>query len=113
MNVDEFVQAKVLPELRPVVEEIHHLMKKCAPQAQEIISYGIPCYKLHKIFAVISPTKKDITLSFTHGTEFVDPHGLLRGKGKVSRHVKIKSVEKLNRDALRDYIRQALLIDAK
>ena len=113
MSVDDFVQAKVLPELQPVVAMIRALMKECAPDAQESISYGIPAYKGRRIFAVISPTKKDITLSFSRGTQFEDKYGLLKGVGKVSRHVKIKNLASANMDALRYYIRQALEFDAK
>ena len=113
MSVDDFVQAKVLPELQPVVAMIRALMKECAPDAQESISYGIPAYKARRIFAVISPTKKDITLSFSRGTQFEDKYGLLKGVGKVSRHVKIKNLASANMDALRYYIKQALDFDAK
>lgn len=41
-TVDEFVQHKVLPEFRPVVAMLRELMRECAPDASEIMSYGIP-----------------------------------------------------------------------
>jgi hypothetical protein len=113
ITVDDFVKTNVLPELQPVVTMIRELMKECAPHAQEVISYGIPCYKVNRILAVISPTKKDITFSFSRGTQFEDPYGLLRGVGKSSRHVKIKSLASANIEALRSYIKQALELDAK
>jgi hypothetical protein len=113
MNVDEFVKTGVLPELQPVVAMVRELMHEMAPDATEAIRYGIPSYKGRKIFAVISPTKKDITLSFSHGGEFEDKFDMLRGQGKVSKHVKIKNLQSVNKDALRYYIRQALEIDAK
>jgi hypothetical protein len=113
ITVDDFVKTAVLPELQPIVGMVRELMKECAPQAQEMISYGIPCYKVNRILAVISPTKKDITFSFSRGTQFADPYGLLRGVGKSSRHVKIKSLASANKDALRYYIQQALEFDSK
>jgi hypothetical protein len=57
---------------------------------------------------VINPTKKAITFAFTGGATFSDKHGLLQGVGKVSKHVKIRSVAEINPAALRDYIRQAV-----
>jgi len=111
MTVDEFVKNRVKPELRPVVERLRALMRETAPQAREMISYGIPMFKAHKHIVVISPTKEDITFSFTHGTEFEDKYGLLRGEGKVSRHIKIKSLDSISKAALRYYIRQALKRD--
>jgi len=108
MSVEDFLRAKVLPEFQPAVAMIRELMRECAPDAQEIISYGLPVYKVKKILAVISPNKEGITFSFTHGKEFEDKYGLLRGVGKVSRHVKIKEPANANMEALRYYIKQAL-----
>jgi hypothetical protein len=113
LTVDEFVKTRVLPEFQPIVAMIRELMKECAPKATEIISYGIPVYKIKKIFAVISPNKEGITFSFTHGTEIEDRYNLLRGVGKVSRHVKIKDLANVNKEALCYYIKQALEIEAK
>jgi uncharacterized protein YdhG (YjbR/CyaY superfamily) len=113
MTVDEFVKKRVLPEFHPVVAVIRELMKDYAPNAEEIISYGIPAYKAKRILAVISPTKKDITLSFSRGAEFEDKYDLLRGVGKVSKYVKMKNLADVNKDALRYYIQQALEFDAR
>ena len=111
-TVDDFVLTRVLPEFRPIVAMIRELMKECAPNAKEVISYGIPGYKAKRILAVISPTKKDITFAFSRGAEFEDKYGLLRGAGKVSKHVKIKDLQAINNEALRYYIEQALELDA-
>ena len=113
MTVDDFVKTKVLPEFQPIVAIIRELMKECAPEAKEIISYGIPAYKGNRILAVISPTKKDITFAFSHGAEFEDRYGLLQGVGKVSKHVKMKKLADVNIEALRYYIQQALEFDAR
>jgi uncharacterized protein YdhG (YjbR/CyaY superfamily) len=44
-----------------IVMALRTLMKECAPDAKEVISYGIPAYKGKRMLAVISPTKKGIT----------------------------------------------------
>ena len=113
ITVDDFVETKVLPEFQPIVAMIRELMKECAPNAKEVISYGIPAYKAKRILVVISPTKKDITFAFSHGAEFEDKYDLLQGVGKVSKHVKIKNLADANKEALRYYIKQALEFDAK
>ena len=73
---------------------------------------GYPLIRAGNIIAVISPTKNDITFIFYRGVEFEDRYRLLQRKGKVSKHVKIRTVQDIDRDALRYYIRQALDFDA-
>ncbi len=113
MTVDEFMKTGVLPEFQPIVAMLRELMREMAPDAKEEIRYGIPAYKGRRILAVISPTRKDITFAFSRGAEFEDRYGLLQGKGKVSKHVKIKDLQRINKDALRYYIKQALEFDVK
>ena len=113
MTVDEFVETKVLPEYRDIVSMLRELMREMAPDAKEMISYGIPAYKRKRIIAVISPTKKGITFAFSRGAEFEDKYGLLEGVGKVSKNVRIKSVDAVNKEALRYYIKQALKLDSE
>ena len=113
ITVDEFVQTRVLPQHRDVVALLRSLMRETAPDAQEVISYGIPAWKGKRVLAVISPTRKDITFAFSRGADFEDQYGLLKGVGKVSKHIKIKTVKDISEDALRYYIKQALKLDAQ
>ena len=112
-SVDEFVKTRVLPEYRGIVAMLRALMRETAPNAREVIAYGIPAYRGRRVLAVISPTKKDITFAFSRGAEFEDKYGLLQGVGKVSRHVKIKDLKGVSKAALLYYIRQALELDSR
>lgn len=89
------------------------LMKESAPDAKEGISYGISAYKGRRILAVISPTKKGITLAFSRGAEFEDKYGLLEGVGKASKNVRIRHLIEVNQAALCYYIQQALELDTE
>jgi|SRR5665213_2418410 len=112
MTVDEFVEAKVAPEFRPIVAVIRSLMKECAPDAEEVISYGMPVYKGKTLFAWINPPKKDVTFTFTRGVQMEDRYGLLRGTAKGgARHVKMKDLGDVNKPALNYYITQAVELD--
>ncbi len=113
MTVDEFVKSKVLPEYRDIVELIRQYMREMVPDAQELMIYGIPAYKRNKILALISPTKKDITLAFSHGAEFEDRYALLKGVGKVSKNLKFKKVDDVKKEVLEYYIDQAIRLDKK
>lgn len=111
MTVDEFVELKVLPEHRPIVAAIRKLMKECAPQAEEVISYGMPVYRFDKPMAWISAGKTGIGLGFRQGKSFEDRYGLLRGAAKHAKNVKMASLADVNRPALKYYIKQAVDLD--
>ena len=113
MTVDEFVKRKVQPEYQSVVAAIRSLMKSSAPDANEVMSYGLPMYIQKKTLAWISPSKTGITFGFTYGSEFEDRYGLLRGVGKHAKHVRMKKLSEVNKPALRYYIKQALRLDKR
>jgi hypothetical protein len=112
MTVDEFVEAEVAPEFRPIVAALRSLIKECAPSAEEVVSYGMPVYKGKTLFAWINPPKKDVKLSFTRGVRLEDKYNLLRGTAKGgARHVMMKKLVDVNRPALKYYIKQAVKLD--
>jgi uncharacterized protein YdhG (YjbR/CyaY superfamily) len=92
-TIEEFLKQRVLPEHKPIVALLRTMMLEYAPGAREEISYGILMWKQRRGLAVVSPTKKDITFAFSRGAKFEDKFGLLQGVGKVSKHVKIKTLE--------------------
>jgi hypothetical protein len=110
-DVDEFIKTKVLPEYRDIALRVRDLMRECAPSAWEGISYGIPVWKGMRALAVMNPTKKGITFAFSQGAKFEDKYGLLEGEGKISKNVRMKSLDELNEETLRYYITQALKLD--
>ncbi len=107
-TVDEFVKTSVLPEHQEIVAMLRSLMRESAPNAKEMLSYNMPVYKGNGFLAWILPSEKHIIFSFKSGVKFEDKYHLLKGVGKHARHVKIKDVKDLNKEALRYYIKQAL-----
>lgn len=112
-TVDEFVEANVQPEHRDIVALLRALMREYAPAVKELFTYSLPMYKKNELMIFISPNKKDVKFSFIHGVHFDDKYGLLKGKAKWSRYIAIKDVQKVNMEALRYYIQQAITFDAK
>ncbi len=87
----------VLPETVEVIWE-----------QQKIAGLGTGPKKMTEHFAWIQPCKAHVNLGFNYGAELQDPDGLLEGTGKLFRHVKIKSVDDINRPALRKLLEQAV-----
>jgi uncharacterized protein YdhG (YjbR/CyaY superfamily) len=45
-SVDDYIDAQA-PALRPVLERVRRVLLKALPDAEEVISYQIPAYRLH------------------------------------------------------------------
>jgi hypothetical protein len=111
--IDDFIKRRVQPEHYKVMAYLRKLMREVAPGVKEEFTYGVLAWRGVLIIAVISPTKKDITLAFSKGAEFEDKYDLLQGVGKVSKHVKIRDLKEVDEAALKYYIKQALKHDKK
>jgi hypothetical protein len=110
-DFDKAVQAKVPPKYQPMLTTLRELMREGAPESTEVVLYGSPAWKGQKVLAIISVSKTHLTFAFERGVDFDDPHGLLEGAGKRSRHIKLKTPEDLDPDVLRGYIAQAVALD--
>jgi hypothetical protein len=70
------------------------------------------CYgqKYADLICVIIPSKKGLKLGFNRGVEIDDPENLLKGSGKISRYVQIKSSEQIASVSLKKLLASALKI---
>lgn len=74
---------------------------------QCIAGYGVGPRKMSEQYCYISVHKKHVNLGFYYGADLPDPESLLRGQGKLMRHVKITSLQQLQNPALGQLIMQA------
>lgn len=58
-SVDEYI-INFPVDVRPTLEVLRSTIKSCAPQAEEVISYGMPAFKLHNILVWFAAYKKHI-----------------------------------------------------
>jgi hypothetical protein len=116
-QVQRFIEDRVAPQYRPVVQAFRRLVKEVAPEVSERMRggteayYGVPVYRLKRDIIAISPTRKGVNFAFSKGARFDDPRGLLKGAGKMNRNAFVKSMEDFDEEALSDYVRQAVEID--
>lgn len=52
-------------------------------------------------------SKNHVSVEFSNGAEFDDPHGVLEGKGKARRHVKLLQPADLDAKTVADFLEQA------
>lgn len=99
----------VADDQRPILYELRKLIVSCMPDAIEEIRWNRPCYSTPTgMFSYLHSTKHHATIGFYKGASLKDPKNLLEGTGKDMRHVKVKSINTIDRTALSELIKQAV-----
>jgi hypothetical protein len=106
-DVAEPMRAIVL-RLRDLVIEIDSDTTEQPRPGDNALSYGVGPQKMKQGYAYIAPQKSYVNLGFYQGASLPDPHGLLEGTGKGLRHVKIRSLEEVERAGVRELIAAAV-----
>jgi len=74
-TIDEYIENQSIA-IRPFMEKLRQLVNKNAPDAQEVISYGMPAYKLHGMLLYFA--------AFTnHYSLFAFPNAIIAFKDKL------------------------------
>lgn len=91
------------------IREIRKVFNKIGPELREGIMYGGLVFFVGKeLVSGIFPYKNHISIEFGNGVNFSDPDGLLEGKGKMRRHLKILDRNDIVAKKIDYYIGQAV-----
>ena len=66
--------------------------------------------KLGNSFCMIPIYTNHLNLGFNKGTLLSDPKQLLKGTGKLIRHIPISSAKEFNNDSVKDLIKEAIVL---
>jgi hypothetical protein len=109
------ITSKSSKEMHSVAQQLRSLVYEVFPQAvevpwekQRIIGYGVGEKKMSEHFCYIAPQKAHVNLGFYYGAKLKDPNNLLEGTGKLLRHIKVRSLEEIQKPELRELVIQAL-----
>ena len=76
-------------------------IRKCGPEVRELLHDGCPTACVGTAaFAYVNVYSRHTSVGFFRGAQLPDPCGMLEGKGKYLRHVKLKSDADLDGAAL-------------
>jgi hypothetical protein len=94
------------PNLRAVLVALRKLAEEAAPDATASIKWGMPFYSIGpSMMCALAGFKSHVNLILSGPPEtFADPGGLLEGDGKTGRHLKLRTVEELPREATRAWL---------
>jgi hypothetical protein len=101
--------AKQPAQLRPILETLRDLADEAAPEAEKSLKWGMPVYTIGGVMTFALGGHKShvkLVLAGPPGL-FADPSGLLAGEGKTGRHLKVRTLDELPRDAVRGWLRAA------
>lgn len=100
-------------ELRSIAQEWFLRMRQCGDDVRELIHDGGPVACVQDApFGYVNAFTSHVNVGFFYGAALENPVGLLEGKGKRMRHVKLKPGRELNAAALRALI-DAAYVDIK
>ncbi len=106
LTVDGYVAALPAPQ-NQTVAALRKLIRSAAPQLEETIKWGCPCYVGAANVCSIMAFKSHVNVAFFQGAKLADKASLLEGTGKGMRHVTVRSLKDLPTKKLAALVKQA------
>ena len=100
-------------EHREIAQAIRELVLETDPELTESIKWGNPCYekKSGRVVYIASMVDRYVTLGLWNGANLTDPKGLIEGTGAKMRHVKVRSLEEIDREQFAAWIRETVKLN--
>ena len=95
------------PALSEIANSVRTRILQLFDTVDEEVKYGGILFAAPEPFCGIFVYKQHVSVEFSHGAKIADPHGLLEGKGKGRRHLKLHTLEDVENKYLMDYLRLA------
>ncbi|RIV26972.1 DUF1801 domain-containing protein [Fibrisoma montanum] len=101
------------PEVRDVALKIRELVRNVLPDAHESVQPGYRTItygtgpRMSDEICYIAPLSSSVNLGFQYGTQLPDPNGLLRGTGRLLRHIKFDAADQVDNPAVRTLLQAA------
>lgn len=100
------------PSLLEIVQGVRQTVKATAAVSSldisETVKYGGILFSAKSAFGGVFAYKQHVSLEFSLGANFSDPHKVLEGSGKFRRHIKLTSIDEIAAKHVAEYITQAL-----
>jgi hypothetical protein len=88
---------------KEIMEAIRQLIQESVPGVVEEFKWSRPVFKLDKEMAYLKTAKAYVTLGFSNAEKLSDPQNRLEGTGKDMRHVKLKSMQDIDRELFKTW----------
>ncbi|MEO0405123.1 MAG: DUF1801 domain-containing protein [Bacteroidota bacterium] len=105
LGLAQSVHHSTMNRLKELILDIHSESCEVVRLGDRAATFGVGPKKMSEGYVYIMPHKKWVNLGFYKGALLEDPSGMLEGKGKSLRHIKIHQVEQVDQPEIK------LLID--
>ena len=95
-----------------IVTVLRKVIKTAAPDIEERIGWGMPCYFHNSMVSGIMSCKAHVNLQLIKGARLTDPRHLLEGTGKGIRHLKLRTPAEIPVAQVKRWIRESLALNA-
>ena len=92
---------------REILQTIRKLIHETVPQVTEEFKWSRPVFRAEKDFAYLNTAKAYVTLGFFNFEKLHDPGNRLEGTGKDMRHIKLKTINDIDRNLLTSWFEAA------
>jgi hypothetical protein len=92
---------------KETLEALRQLVHVTIPGVTEEFKWSRPVFRSDKDFAYLKTAKAYVTLGFFQFDKLDDKNGLLEGTGKDMRHIKIKSLQDIDKGLLTEWFKVA------
>ncbi len=95
-------------ELGAIAQQCFEIMRQCGDEVRELLHDGCPVACLGDVpFGYVNVFASHVNVGFFQGASLPDPAGLLEGRGRFVRHVKLKPGTSVDAVALSKLIEMA------
>jgi hypothetical protein len=96
------------PRNRTIIRAVRRFVAKTSPVLEESVKWGNGCWLKGDVpVSYVYSGPDHVQFGFFAGATLDDPRGLLEGKGRFVRHVKLRKAADLDERAFRALLRQA------
>ncbi|NEM99306.1 DUF1801 domain-containing protein [Pontibacter burrus] len=93
-----------------ILQTIRQLILDTIPNVTEEFKWSRPVFRADKDFAYLKTAKAYVTLGFFNFQKLQDPDNRLEGTGKDMRHIKLKTINDIDRELLTAWFKTATTI---
>ncbi len=106
-QVEAYIEKQKSPQ-KEIIHEIRRIFKETLPNCQEEMKWGAITYKAGKFYLAAMKNRVHVGFAITGLDE--DEIGLFEGNGKTMRHIKIPTIESIDKAQLVSLIK---MVDKK